>query len=90
MNLNHSTKAIVYLNRFEKEFQDHNKMPYCIFFQAFIYENQMNNLEKAKLYYQRFINEYPNHELVDDAETSIKNLGRSLEDIIKDFEEKNK
>ncbi|MCK5169148.1 MAG: tetratricopeptide repeat protein [Bacteroidales bacterium] len=90
MNLNYSTQAIVYLNRFEKDFNSHDKMPYCIFFQAFIYENQLNNLEKAEQYYQRFIDKYPNHELADDAATSIKHLGKSLEEIIQSFEEQRK
>lgn len=89
MNLNQSMQAIVLLKQYERDFSDHSKMPYCIFFQAFIFENQMNNLEKAEQYYNKFINDYPNHELVDDAKTSIKNLGKSLEEIIKEFE-KNK
>lgn len=90
MNLNQSMKAIVLLKQFERDFSDHSKMPYCIFFQAFIFENQMNNLEKAEQYYQQFIDDYPGHELVDDAETSIKNLGKSLEEIILEFEKNNK
>ncbi len=87
MNLNHSMQAIILLKQFEKEYNSHQKMPYCIFFQAFVYENQMNNLDKAKQYYQQFINDYPEHELADDAETSIKNLGKPLEEIIQGFKE---
>jgi len=87
MNLSLSTKAIVFLSRFEKNYPNHPKAPYCIFFQAFIYENQLNNLDKARQYYQKFIDNYPDHELVDDAKTSIENLGKPLEEIIKGFEQ---
>jgi outer membrane protein assembly factor BamD (BamD/ComL family) len=90
MNLTNSTQAIVLLNKFENEYSTHEKYPYCIFFQAFVYENQLNNLEKAKQYYQLFIDKYPQHELADDAKSSIDNLGKPLEEIIKSFEETKK
>ena len=86
MNMSRSTQAIVLLNKFEKRYPNNKKAPYCIFFQAFIYENQLHNLDKAKEYYERFINDFPNHELTDDAQISINNLGKSLEDIINGFD----
>ena len=36
-----------------------------------------------------FIDKYPDHELADDAATSIKNLGKPIEEIIKEFEKEN-
>ncbi|NOZ46727.1 MAG: tetratricopeptide repeat protein [Chlorobi bacterium] len=90
MNLNFSTKALDFLNRLENKYPKSAKMPYCIFFQAFIYENQLKNLGQAKIYYQKFIDNYPTHELVDDAKISISNLGKSLDDIIKGFDEQKK
>jgi tetratricopeptide (TPR) repeat protein len=83
-------QAVMFLEKFVKEYKDHPRYPNTLFMLAFFYENSVKNLEKAEQYYKRFIEEFPEHELADDAEQSIKNLGKSPEEIVREFEEKQK
>jgi tetratricopeptide (TPR) repeat protein len=72
------------------KFNQSKLAPYALFMQAFTYENNMNNLEKAKLIYTSFIEKYPTHTLKKDAESSLMYLGKSPEELIKIFQEKAK
>lgn len=81
-----TVKALKYLDRLYNEFPNYEKRAYGLFLKAFILENQANNLDEAKLTYEQFIREFPTHEMVDDAQASIKNLGKSPEEIIREFE----
>ena len=58
---------------------------------GFVYETDMNDLDKAKSTYESFLQKYPNDpDFADDAQTALKMLGRSPDDIIKEFEQKQK
>lgn len=88
MNLNLGQQAIQYFTNMLNNYPECDKRPEAIFLQAFIYENQLQDYDRAKKLYKDFINQYPSHELYDDAKASLKNIGRPLEDIIKEFESK--
>ena len=81
--------AIQYFDDIIKNYNDFDKTPYCLFLKGFIYEDQLNDLKKAKESYQLFIKQYPNHEMTDAAKFSIKNLGKSPEQLIREFEKQN-
>lgn len=89
MNLNKSGMAIEYYNRILLNYPEFKKRPYCMFLQAFILENQMNQYDQAKARYQEFIDKYPDHILVNDARASIENMGKPIEDLIKEWDLKN-
>lgn len=89
MSLNLGNKAIEFFTKFGKQYPNNKKAPYSLFLQAFVFETQMKNLPAAKQKYAEFIDKYPKHELVKDAIASIELLGKSPEEIIKSFEEKN-
>lgn len=63
-----------------------NRIPECYFLKALVYEEIFYDQEKAKRAYLNFIDRYPSHNLVKDAEYSIKYLGKSTEEIIAAFE----
>ncbi len=88
MNLSMGSKSIMYFNKIVKQYSGYKKMPEAIFLMAFVYENQMNNEKMATQLYQQFMDDYPNHILYKDAKASIDNMGKSLEELIKSFEEK--
>ncbi len=90
MNLQMAGRAIEYYQRVLNNYPDFDKISYCLFLQAFIYENQMEEFETAKKLYKEFIQRYPNHPLADDAQVSIDNMGKSLEELIKAWEAKEK
>jgi TolA-binding protein len=89
MNLNQSAMAIEYYNRILLSYPAFKKRPYCLFLQAFILENQMNLYDQAKARYQEFIDKYPDHPLVKDAAASIENMGKPIEELIKQWDQKN-
>ncbi|MCF8374494.1 MAG: tetratricopeptide repeat protein [Bacteroidales bacterium] len=88
MNLSMGTKAIMYFNKIVQQYAGYKKMPETLFLLAFVYENQMNNEKMATELYQRFMDNYPDHVLYKDAKASLDNMGKSLEELIKSFEEK--
>lgn len=82
--------ALELYHRFGEKYPNSSKAAYAMFLQGFIYENQLKNLDKAKELYTLFLSKYPTHELAKDAKFSLDNLGKSEEELIKMFEEKNK
>lgn len=88
MNVQMGAKAIEFHQRVINNYPEFDKIPYCLFLQAFIYENQLQQYETAKQLYLKFINEYPDHPLADDAVVSVENMGKSLEELIQSWEAK--
>lgn len=50
----------------------------------------MADYKNAEKYYKLFLEKYPNNDFTDDAEISLKNLGKTPEQLIEEFEEMNK
>ncbi len=67
----------------------YRKIPECYFMEAFAYENVINNFGKASEYYNTFIAKFPEHELADDAAAALKFLGKSPEEMVREFERMN-
>jgi outer membrane protein assembly factor BamD (BamD/ComL family) len=86
MNLLDPKKAISIFDRIMQNYPDYEKIPHCLFLKAFIYENQMNQLGQAEMLYREFLQKYPGHEFADDAELSLKNLGKSPEELLEQFQ----
>ncbi|MDA3891421.1 MAG: tetratricopeptide repeat protein [Salinivirgaceae bacterium] len=89
MNLQLPQQSIDYYNQVISQYPEFNKKPECLFLTAFVYENQLQNIEKAGELYSLFIAEYPNHPLAKDAQASIRFLGKSPEELVKIFQEMN-
>lgn len=83
-----TVEAIRYLTRLYDEFPSFDKRANGLFLLAFVQENYAKNLDEAKRIYELFLAEFPNHEMADDAKASIENLGKSPEEIIREFERK--
>jgi tetratricopeptide (TPR) repeat protein len=90
MNLNMPHKAIQIFDRIMNDYADFKKSPQCLFLKGYIYENDLKDLANAKKFYEEFLLKYPNDEFADDAEISIQNLGKTPEELIREFEEKSK
>jgi outer membrane protein assembly factor BamD (BamD/ComL family) len=90
MNSGDGPKALNLFDQYLKNYPDKPKASLCLFFKAFIYENVMQNLDKAKETYLLFIEKYPSDEFVKDAKMAIENLGKTPEMLIREFEEKQK
>lgn len=90
MNLNMPRKAIELFDRILTVYPDFEKAPQCLFLKGYVYENNLGDLKAAKMIYEEFLEKYPDDEFADDAEVSIKNLGKTPEELIREFEEQNK
>ena len=86
--LNKGQLALNYYEKIENEYPSYNKMSLVIFMQGFVNENLLANFEKAKYHYERYIQKYPNSPLSKDLKTMILNLGKSDEELIKEFKAK--
>ncbi|MCC6690570.1 MAG: tetratricopeptide repeat protein [Bacteroidia bacterium] len=90
MNIKQSEKAIEFFKKLVDLYPSHKRASFALFMQGFIYETQLKDFAKAKEIYLQVIAQYPGTRLADDANASIVNLGKSDEEIIKEFEAKNK
>ena len=90
MNIKQSEKAIEFLKKLIDLYPNYKKASFALFLEGFIYETQLRDMNKAKEIYTQVIQLYPNTRIADDAKASIANLGKSDEELIKEFEEKNK
>ncbi len=72
------------------EYPGYTRAPESLFLCGFIAETSEADTLKAKKFYQEFIQKYPNHKLAKDAESSLRYLHMSPEEMIREFEAKNK
>ena len=88
MNLGEGDKAVSYFGRYIQDFPGKRRAPVCLFFQAYVYENILHKLDKAKELYLNFAEKYPSHVLANDAKLAVENLGKSPEQMVREFEAK--
>jgi outer membrane protein assembly factor BamD (BamD/ComL family) len=86
MNINKDENAITYLDRVIKDFPDYRELPETYFLKAFIYDNNIRNMNKAREAYMAFLQKFPKSDLADDASISLDNLGKTPEQIIIEFQ----
>ena len=80
-------KTIEITNLLIENYPDFNMTPMAMFIKGFIYENQMKDYEKALDTYHQFLERYPDNPMAADVQTTIKNIGIPLEELIKTFEQ---
>lgn len=86
-NFNKATS--LYFN-IQHELPAHPKAPTALFMMGFVYENDLQDLPKAKAAYEEFLQRFPSDkDYADDAQMALKNLGKSPEELIKEFERQN-
>ncbi len=71
-------------------YPEFKQAPDCIFVQGYIYDTFLKDTALAHAKYMEVISKFPNDKLAQDAKAAISDLGKSNEEIIKEFEEKNK
>jgi hypothetical protein len=55
---------------------------------AFFTRNEIHNLDSAKLKYEIFLRDFPKHPIAKDVAITLSNLGKSPEQMMKEFEER--
>ena len=80
-------KAIDIANVLIEKYPDFEMTPMAMFIKGFVYENMMNDNDKALDTYRNFLERYPKNPMAADVEASIKNIGIPLDELIKTFEQ---
>ncbi len=79
-------EAVLYYEKICTDYPNYEKTPTALFLKAFTYENTLKDTANARIGYQEFIKKYPDNQFADDAQYSLKYLGKSPEELIKMFE----
>jgi len=87
--LNKPHIAIKHFNDLIERKPTHEKAGMALFYKAMIIGDMLHEDELAIKTYQEFIDKYPDNPFVPSARESIKLQGKSLNDIVAGFEEKN-
>lgn len=89
MHTNRSNKAILLYERIINEYSNYRKAPEALFLKGYVFENNLGRLDKAEEIYREFLEKYPENEFADDAEVSLKYLGKTPEELIEIFQKEN-
>lgn len=82
--------AIKYFNMLLEKDPKHKLAGAALFYKAMIIGDVLHDNKLAIETYKEFIEKYPDHQLVESAKASIDLQGKSMEEIIKGFKEKEK
>jgi outer membrane protein assembly factor BamD (BamD/ComL family) len=81
-------EAIKLFQQVIDKYPKHKIAEEALFLQGYIYENSMKDMNRAKTIYTKFIAQYPNSELAEDAKYAIENLGKTPEQIFEEMDKK--
>ena len=90
MNIGKPKDAIALLDRLILKYPSSEFVPKALHLEGFIYDDKLKNAEMSRKTFEKLIEKYPNHELSRNAKDYMTTIGKSEEEIIKEFEEKNK
>jgi TolA-binding protein len=83
-------QAIALYNTLTDRYPTYKYVVEAIYQEAMIYDSNLPGQDpKAKILYEKIISDYPKHKLAGDAKIAIANLGKSDEELVKEFEKKN-
>ncbi|MDP3463992.1 MAG: hypothetical protein Q8S18_14455 [Bacteroidales bacterium] len=86
INMPNVSRTMRLLDKIIKDYPTYDKRGLSMFLKAFVYEEQLNDTSLARKQYELFLSEYPEHDFSDDAKLAIRNLGKTPEDLIREFE----
>lgn len=89
VGFNRGVQAVEIYESIIKSYPSYKKVPECYFMEAFTYENTIGNIGMANRYYNFFLAKFPEHDLADDAKAALKFLGKSPEEMVREFEKMN-
>ncbi len=72
-----------------QRYPNSNKAGSALFMQGFVAENHKQDVEQAKVFYQKFLEKYPDHVLANDCRMLLQQLSLSPEALIEMFEKQN-
>jgi tetratricopeptide (TPR) repeat protein len=90
LGLGKPLQSMSYFTKVYDKYPTYERASYSLFLQAYVLDNHLHDDVRAGELYTQFMEKFPEHPMAKDAEFSIHNLGKSDEELIKEFEEKNR
>lgn len=78
-------KAAAYYAKYAEMYPRSRSHGDALFGAAFIYNNELQNYDSAKKYYETFLLLHPEHMLKDAAENELEHLGETPEELIEKY-----
>lgn len=88
MGMAEGETAMKLIDRSINQFPKSKRYPEIVFLKAYVYENMLNEYGKAMTIYRDFAVRFPDHELADDAVAAVQNMGKTPEELVREFEAK--
>jgi tetratricopeptide (TPR) repeat protein len=88
-SVKHYGEALAYYRTITNNYHNFKLLPESYYLQAFLLDNYLNKDAEARPIYEMVIKNYPTTTYANDAKAAINNLGKSDEDLIKEFKKKN-
>lgn len=77
------TQAIIAYKLYQEKYPNETKAPQTLFMVGFIQANELGQLDEAKATYTKFIELYPESDMVESAKSEIETIGLSPDEILK-------
>ena len=81
-------QALSYFQSLHKSYPNYERAAYALFLQGYIYENYLGQQGNAEEVYRQFLAAYPEHELYQDVQFSVANLGKTPEELLQEIQAK--
>jgi outer membrane protein assembly factor BamD (BamD/ComL family) len=88
-SLEQHEKAVSTLTTIIEKYPDYNRIEAVYFTRANHTDMDLRDTTLAKQYYEEFLEKYPNSQYANDAKVRMENVGLSIEDMVKKFDEMN-
>ena len=72
-----------------RNYEDYSKAPDALFLQGFTFDNDLQDKKMAKKYYEDFLQKYREHQYSGQVRQLLAVLGKSTEELIKEFQKQN-
>jgi virulence-associated protein VapD len=81
-------QAVQILEKIQKDFSESAYAAKALLTEGFIYNNILHNIDQAKVKYNEYLEKYKNLDtnLSRDVELELQHLGKSAEELVKEFE----
>lgn len=89
MNIQREKEAIQVLDSLILIYPESSLVPVSLHLKGFIWDDKLKSPEMARICFEQLVQEYPEHQLAQNAKDYLMILGMTPEEIIEKFDEKN-
>jgi len=73
-----------------RDYPENKRGVQALFLKGFTYDNDLHQIEKAKVVYEEFLQKYPEDEFAESAKFLLENLGKSDDELLEALQSKSK